>query len=125
MNRDDATQLLTDESLSSKDAFELLEHHKPCGVTIEEVVEAVVEYADADDLDIIGRHHFGLIRAGGVAMVNGLGASDPETDACFRARILSHIGPATKATTHVHSWKLYQGFTETYHYCTGCDEKQK
>ena len=50
------------------------------GIAIEEIIEKVVEYADADDLDIIGRLHFGLIPYGGTQMINGMGMPDPETE---------------------------------------------
>lgn len=29
------------------------------------------------------------------------------------------------AVSHVHTLKLYQGFTDTYSYCTECDHKEK
>jgi hypothetical protein len=125
MTRNDAKNILTNEDLPSDVALELLEMGRPMGIAIEEIIEKVVEYADADELDIIGRLHFGLIREGGTQMVNGHGASDPETDACFRARIMSHICGPPKPKAHVHTWKTYQGFTDTYDYCTGCDEKKR
>lgn len=125
MTRNDAEAILADESLPAQDIVEYLQFHKPVALTVDEIIEEVVQYADSDVLDIIGRKFYGLIRQGGVAMVNGMGASDPETDSCFRDRILSRIGGPPKPKAHVHSWKTYQGFTEVYDYCTGCDEKRK
>lgn len=29
------------------------------------------------------------------------------------------------AVSHVHTLKLYQGFTDTYQYCTECNHKEK
>lgn len=126
MNLRDATNILTDTAYNSQEAFDILEYNMPAGVCIEEVLEQVIYYADSEDLDTISKLHFGLIRTGGTFMVgSNMGASDPESDECFRARLLDHIGKASKkSTAHIHSWKHYEGFTQVYDYCTGCDEKK-
>jgi hypothetical protein len=65
-----------------------------------------------------------------------------ESDSDFRERILNYIRAGysgqvlrgdgkwvdqdtlSEPTKCAHSWKKYQGFTESYHYCEHCDEKK-
>jgi hypothetical protein len=105
---------------------EVLDSYRPIGVSLGECIEAALEVSQGEELDLIAEH-FGLVRQGGTFMVgSNMGASDPETDVCFRDRIISHFLPATpKTKAHSHSWKFYQGFTDTYEYCETCDEKRR
>lgn len=109
-----------------------LESRRPFGISVVEAFNAAIDIATGEELDDILEESLGLVRTGGTFMVgSSLGASDPETDECYRQRAkdISYILDGTMSRPLVqaclHSWKFYQGLMETYEYCIHCDEKKK
>jgi hypothetical protein len=111
--------------------IDLLEHNMPVGLSLGEAFEAAVYTADSRELDIIASNCLGLYRQSAIPATNGVYAVNAETDEAFRLRILNYFSPlrdlqeSQAVKTCSHTWKRYEGFTETFEYCTICDEKRK
>jgi hypothetical protein len=104
---------------------EVLGEYAPAGISLGECIDAALEVSTGHELDKIAEH-FSLVRQDEFHLVGTFPVRQTETDEQLRNRIITYfLGTTPKTTAHSHSWKFYQGFTDTYEYCETCDEKRR
>lgn len=60
-------------------------------------------------------------------LIEGIKEGCKESSSGITYLVLDDIDPQEDSLINqcIHTWKQYQGFSETYEYCTECDEKRK
>lgn len=128
MSVEQARDILLQEGL-----FALYEQ-KAFGISIEEVFSHILDILSDDILDKIVGYYLRLER-----MTFLVDPNDPNSQRCFvsdvyyrsQAKVLiptvipGFLKIGNTKTPHTHSWANYIGFTQTFEYCTICDEKKK
>lgn len=110
-----------------------LDQNRPFGVDINDIYESCVHHGYGPIMDRLADH--ALITRN--VWTDSAGCEHTETDAELRTRLLRFVRTHSfdvdvdrlvirnSSRGHQHEWRLYQGFIETYEYCTSCDEKKR
>lgn len=115
----------------------VLNEKKNLGIPIEDVFSTVLNILTGDELDTVVNFYLGLERETFLVDPN-----DPNSQRLYvsdhyhrcQAKLLipkqiPHFltfgNINLNAHAHQHSWANYVGFTETFEYCTVCDEKKR
>ena len=127
--------------------LDYLHNHMPCGITVEQAFDCILDICDANELNTILEKYIGISRQPTSSTTWNIGAHNIpvtflENDDAYRNRAkkftaqpdyfgfqrgysISAVADITAKTGCAHEFKTYHGFTEKFEYCVHCDAKVK